>query len=49
MYETGYAYGFGLGVSVDPEVALDWLERADAIGHAEAASLSRLLRVRGGP
>jgi len=43
MVELGFALGFGLGTKSNINVALDWLARAENLGHPRAAELAQLL------
>ncbi|WP_108483585.1 tetratricopeptide repeat protein [Oceaniglobus ichthyenteri] len=47
MLEFGYALGYGIGIPRNLDQALGWLERADQLGQARAASVAALLRLSG--
>jgi TPR repeat protein len=43
MVELGFALGFGLGTQSNKSAALDWLARAEKLGHPRAAGLAQLI------
>ncbi len=45
MTELGRALAYGIGISEDRTLALNWLEQAERAGNTEAASLARILRI----